>query len=47
MSNIFTLIKEPEENPSNLLDSYRQQNIIMQKMRMFIGVMMTENFLIF
>ena len=34
MSNIFTLIKEPEENPSNLLDSYRQQNIIMQKMRM-------------
>ena len=33
MSNIFTLIKEPEENPSNLLDSYRQQNIIMQKMR--------------
>ncbi|MCZ9892353.1 hypothetical protein OFR29_08650 [Brachyspira hyodysenteriae] len=34
MSNIFTLIKEPEENPSNLLDSYRQQNIIMQKIRM-------------
>ena len=34
MSNIFTLIKEPEENPSNLLNSYRQQNIIMQKMRM-------------
>lgn len=34
MSNIFTLIKEPSENPSNLLDSYRQQNIIMQKMRM-------------
>ncbi|WP_041750081.1 hypothetical protein [Brachyspira murdochii] len=30
---MFTLIKEPEENPSNLLDSYRQQNIIMQKMR--------------
>ena len=34
MSNIFTLIKEPEETPTNLLDSYRQQNIIMQKMRM-------------
>lgn len=34
MSNIFTLIKEPEENLSNLLDSYRLQNIIMQKMRM-------------
>ncbi|MEI0562121.1 hypothetical protein R4L22_11125 [Brachyspira pilosicoli] len=34
MSNVFTLIKEPEENPSNLLYSYRQQNIIMQKMRM-------------
>lgn len=34
MSNVFTLIKEPEENPSNLLNSYRQQNIIMQKMRM-------------
>lgn len=34
MSNIFALIKEPSENPSNLLDSYRQQNIIMQKMRM-------------
>ncbi|WP_028331209.1 hypothetical protein [Brachyspira alvinipulli] len=31
---MFKLIKEPEENPSNLLDSYRQQNIIMQKMRM-------------
>ncbi|WP_416487899.1 hypothetical protein [Brachyspira hyodysenteriae] len=31
---MFTLIKEPEENPSNLLDSYRQQNIIMQKIRM-------------
>lgn len=31
---MFTLIKEPTENPSNLLDSYRQQNIIMQKMRM-------------
>lgn len=34
MNNVFTLIKEPEENPSNLLNSYRQQNIIMQKMRM-------------
>lgn len=31
---MFKLIKEPEENPSNLLNSYRQQNIIMQKMRM-------------
>ncbi|PTY39485.1 hypothetical protein [Brachyspira hampsonii] len=31
---MFRLIKEPEETPSNLLDSYRQQNIIMQKMRM-------------
>ncbi|WPC23601.1 hypothetical protein N4239_11720 [Brachyspira hyodysenteriae] len=31
---MFKLIKEPTENPSNLLDSYRQQNIIMQKMRM-------------
>ena len=31
---MFKLIKEPSENPSNLLDSYRQQNIIMQKMRM-------------
>ena len=31
---MFRVIKEPSENPSNLLDSYRQQNIIMQKMRM-------------
>lgn len=31
---MFNVIKEPSENPSNLLDSYRQQNIIMQKMRM-------------
>ena len=31
---MFRVIKEPAENPSNLLDSYRQQNIIMQKMRM-------------
>ncbi|MEI0508458.1 hypothetical protein [Brachyspira intermedia] len=31
---MFRVIKEPTENPSNLLDSYRQQNIIMQKMRM-------------
>ncbi|MEI0529031.1 hypothetical protein R4J00_10345 [Brachyspira intermedia] len=31
---MFTLIKEPEETPTNLLDCYRQQNIIMQKMRM-------------
>ncbi|ANN64632.1 hypothetical protein SZ47_12305 [Brachyspira hyodysenteriae] len=31
---MFKLIKEPEENPSNLLNSYRLQNIIMQKMRM-------------
>ena len=30
---MFELIKEAEENPSDLLDSYRQQNIIMQKMR--------------
>ncbi|MBW5409757.1 hypothetical protein E6A50_05170 [Brachyspira hampsonii] len=31
---MFNVIKEPVENPTNLLDSYRQQNIIMQKMRM-------------
>ncbi|OEJ13841.1 hypothetical protein BFL38_03605 [Brachyspira hampsonii] len=31
---MFRLIKEPEGTPTNLLDSYRQQNIIMQKMRM-------------
>lgn len=29
----FNLIKEPEENPTDLLDSYRQQNILMQKIR--------------
>lgn len=31
---MFRVIKEPSENITNLLDSYRQQNIIMQKMRM-------------
>ena len=31
---MFRVIKEPEENPNNLLDSYRKQNIIMQKTRM-------------
>lgn len=29
----FNLIKEPEENPTDLLDSYRRQNILMQKIR--------------
>ena len=31
---MFRVIREAEENPSDLLNSYRQQNIIMQKMRM-------------
>lgn len=31
---MFSLIKEPEESPSNLLDSYRQQNILMQKIQL-------------
>lgn len=31
---MFRVIKEPEENPIDLSNSYRQQNIIMQKMRM-------------
>ncbi|MEI0579451.1 hypothetical protein [Brachyspira pilosicoli] len=31
---MFYLIKEPDENPTNLLDSYRQQNIVMQKIRL-------------
>lgn len=31
---MFTLIKEPDDNPSNLLNSYREQNIIMQKQRL-------------
>ena len=31
---MFSLIKEPEERPSSLLDSYRQQNILMQKIQL-------------
>ncbi len=34
MNNIFKLIKEPKESPNDLLDSYRQQNILMQKIRL-------------
>lgn len=29
----FNLIKEPDSNPTDLLNSYRQQNILMQKIR--------------
>ena len=31
---MFKLIKEPEDNPSNILESYRQQNVLMQKIRL-------------
>lgn len=42
----FNLIREPEENPTDLLKSYRQQNIIMQKIRVlhtaFDGIKLTN-----
>lgn len=42
----FNLIKESEENPTNLLNSYRQQNIMMQKIRVlhtaFDGIKLTN-----
>ena len=42
----FNLIKEPDENPIDLLNSYRQQNILMQKIRVlhtaFDGIKLTN-----
>ena len=42
----FNLIREPAENPIDLLNSYRQQNIIMQKIRVlhtaFDGIKLTN-----
>ena len=42
----FNLIREPAENPIDLLNSYRQQNIMMQKIRVlhtaFDGIKLTN-----
>ena len=43
---MFKLIQEPEDNPKDLLKSYRTQNILMQKMRLlhtaFDGIKLTN-----